>query len=325
MRQSDGQVVKPVVLTGFPLLCRRDLQEQSLCRNLHRRHGDAILVGEIADRFDIGVAGVEVDFGVGDGRDGLDANPAPGAVPHQRQRGHALGGEMQVAREDRIDDHRGSRKLGPAHFQVAEPARLRLFFDELHILHGHQGDKDGAKLLRQRDFFHLLAGRRTEPAGEQDHTHRQRKNHLSHCTPPLRPLVPAPRAPDRTARPCRRSAYDPAGSAPRSPGCNQSHGATARWLTIRGTTRIAGKDGKVRQVRLPEVASSVLSLPAMRASAIPLQRRKTRWSHRAWRQWHGQTDQQGCRALRAALPASCACVACDRQRRCVSSGPSDPR
>jgi hypothetical protein len=75
---------------------------------------------KIADRLDVGVAGVEVDFRIGDGRDGLDANSGPGAVPHQRQGGHALGGEMQVAREDRIDHHRGARKLGPAYFQVAD-------------------------------------------------------------------------------------------------------------------------------------------------------------------------------------------------------------
>src|SRR5262245_38667107 len=92
---------------------------------------------------------------------------------------------MQVAREDCIDHHGRPRKLGPVHFKVAQPARLCLAFDELHILHGHQGDKDGAKLLRHGDFFHLLASGRRHPAGESDHTHGKRHHHLSHCSPPL--------------------------------------------------------------------------------------------------------------------------------------------
>src|SRR5713101_2819343 len=62
------------MLTGSPLLLGRDLQEQRLGRDLHRGHRDAILVGEIADRLDVGVAGVEVDVRVGDGRDRLDAD-----------------------------------------------------------------------------------------------------------------------------------------------------------------------------------------------------------------------------------------------------------
>ena len=99
------------------------------------------------------------------------------------------------------------------------------------------------------------------------------------------------------------------------------------WDTIRGTTRIAGKDGKVRQVRLPEgVSRLVLSRRGDAGISDPYSPRRKRGDlTQCAVNGMVQTDHQGCRALPAALPASCAWVACDRRRRYVSSGPSDPR
>jgi len=39
MRESNGQVIEPAVLTRSPLLLRRNLQKKGLRGDLHRRYG----------------------------------------------------------------------------------------------------------------------------------------------------------------------------------------------------------------------------------------------------------------------------------------------
>ena len=186
MGEADGQVIELAVLARPPLLLGRDLQKQRLRRHLHGRHGDAVLVGEVADRFDVGVAGVEVDVGVRDGRDGLDADAALGAVPHQRERGHALRREVQVARDDGVHHHRRPRHLRPVDLEIADALGRRLLLDQLQVLHRHQRDEDGAELLGERDLLDLLgAGLRRHCAGDRRHDQRQAQQDASHIFKPF--------------------------------------------------------------------------------------------------------------------------------------------
>jgi hypothetical protein len=160
-------------------------------------------------------------------------------------------------------------------FRSPIPARLRLFFDELHILHGHQGYKDGAELLRHGDFFHLLAGPPT-----------QKPPVALHSSPG--PPVPTLRVPDRrdgkimppiSVLPCRLGT----GLARLQSVARVSLG-TARWLTVRSKKSLsaAGLFGPHRRkpakcarcARQKSRAARFCCGAAMRASAIRIRQPK---------------------------------------------------
>jgi hypothetical protein len=136
------------VIALSPELLRCHMHHDGLGGHLQRRHRDAILLREILQGVDVGVARIEPEVVIGESTQRLDGDAAPRPIPDDRQRGYTLTGEVHVTGQHRIVDGRGPAELDPADLDIAHTGGGEMFFDQLQTLHDHCRQIDSAELRR---------------------------------------------------------------------------------------------------------------------------------------------------------------------------------
>jgi hypothetical protein len=167
MRQGHGVLVQAVVLVVAPLLGRGVLEEARLHRHAHRRHGDAVLFGEVGDGLDVGVVAHQVVGEVAQRGHTLDVLPALSAVPHGQQRADAGTGDVDGAGQQRIVDRRAAGQLLPLHLDL-QAVGLAVLLDQLLVTHHVEQQIDDAELLGDADLpLGMSRLRRGQGTGQQ--------------------------------------------------------------------------------------------------------------------------------------------------------------
>jgi hypothetical protein len=98
MRERDGERVELLVAAVAEGLGGRHLEQDRLHGDLHGRDRDAVLLLEVLDGVDRGVADVEVEGQRVEAGRRLDVVAAPRLRPDRRQARHAEAGEVEVGR-----------------------------------------------------------------------------------------------------------------------------------------------------------------------------------------------------------------------------------
>ena len=147
MRHLHHEVVDARMLAWTPLLLRQHLKVDGGARNFQRGNGDAVLVREILERFDVGIARVEPKIGIRDIADAFDADAAARPIPQQCERRHALGCKVQGACQHRVRQCRGAGELRPFDRLLGQALRDEMLLYELQVLHCHERDVVGSDLL----------------------------------------------------------------------------------------------------------------------------------------------------------------------------------
>ena len=167
VRQRHGVLVQAVELVVAPLLGGGVLEEARLHRHAHRRQGDAVLLGEVGDRLDLGVVAHQVVGEVAQRGHAADVLPAVGAIPDGQQRADAGAGDVDGAGQQRIVDRRAAGELLPVDVDV-EAIGLAVLLDQLLVTHHVEQQVDDAELLGDANLA-LGLGRlwRAQRAGQQ--------------------------------------------------------------------------------------------------------------------------------------------------------------
>ena len=150
MRQRHGPRIEPRVARIAEFLRGQHLQHDCLGRNLDRRHDDLVLVAEVARRFHVRIARVQIERIGRHRRDTLDSSLC--LVPEGDQRRCADGDELQRAADDAVVHHARARDLDPVDLHLREAFGLRVLLDQLVALHHHQWQEADTVLLRDADF-----------------------------------------------------------------------------------------------------------------------------------------------------------------------------
>ena len=133
------------------------LQHDGVDRHLHRGQRDAVLLGEILDRLDVGITGVDVDLRGGLRRDAAHLAIALG--PQRDQRRDTAGGDFQTARQQRVVHDVAGGKGHPLHLDAGKTGRRAVLLDQLLMLHDHQRQVGQAGLFGQSEFGYFGRGR----------------------------------------------------------------------------------------------------------------------------------------------------------------------
>ena len=154
------QLVELVELRLAPQLGRRLLQDARLHRHAHGRQRNAVFVAEIGNGFDGRVVAHQQIGKVAQRCHAFDVLLALGTVPQREQRAHAGTGNVDLAGQQRIVDHRAAGELQKLHLDIHAPA-LAVLFDQLLLLRHVQQQVDDAELLgnAQLAFLGMGAGR----------------------------------------------------------------------------------------------------------------------------------------------------------------------
>ena len=155
MRARDGQMVELAVLARAVGLLGRHLQNDRLGRGFHRRHRDAVGVGEILDRLDLGVLGHQRQRQGVVGGDAADIERGARLGPQGEERRRAGRGDVEVSGDQAVVHRIAAGEAEPAHLDVAETRRLGVLLDQLAVVHQREGEIGQARLDRDAEFTRL--------------------------------------------------------------------------------------------------------------------------------------------------------------------------
>ncbi len=176
MRERDGERIEPCIIRLAPGCRRRHLQHDRLRRDLDRRHCDLVLVAEVLQRFDVGIARVEIEWIGGHRGDAHDPDIALGLRPQRRQRGRAERRELHRPGDQPVVHHAGASDLHPIDLEESDAGCLGMLLDEPVALHQHHRQEADAGLLRGGDLADLGARQRRHHRSGRQRCDRQRPN-----------------------------------------------------------------------------------------------------------------------------------------------------
>ena len=149
-----------------PLLGGRHLQHHRLQRDLDRGHRDLVLLGEVGDGLDVGIARVEQDRLRGEGGDALDGvGRALRARPDREQARHAARDDVDGARQQRVVHGGRAVEGGPHDLDLGDARRLGVLLEQLVLLHQVELQVAHRELAGEADLRRLRSRRpRRRPA-----------------------------------------------------------------------------------------------------------------------------------------------------------------
>ena len=187
--EPDGELVVVGVVGRAEVLDGRHLHDDGGDRDLDGGDGDLVGGLEVADRIEVGCAGVEIHRDRCHGRHALDVGVAPRAVPQREEGRRSRADDVGRARQQQVVDEGGAPELDPFDLQIGDAALARVALDQALLLHDQQG-QEADPAGSARDLDHVGLGQR-QRRPQQRGSAKQGKASTHHlpflpCAAPLR-------------------------------------------------------------------------------------------------------------------------------------------